>query len=41
MMENAAGSCELALLRHRCDSRVGSCVRQHATLGKWLGLRCR
>lgn len=31
MMENAAGSCELPLLRHRSDSRVSCCVRQHAT----------
>jgi hypothetical protein len=31
MMANAAGSCELPLLRHRSDSRVSCCVRQHAT----------
>jgi len=31
MMEKAAGSCELSLLRNRSDGRVGCCLRQQPT----------
>ena len=37
MMENAAGSCELSLLRNRSDGRVGCCLRQQPTPVKRSG----